>query len=168
VLHHHRSCAAPPQIKCYTITTYQCCTTTDQVLHHHRSSAAPPQIKCCTTTNQFCTTTDQVLHHHRSCAAPPEIMCCTNAYLVLTTTDQCCTSFLKSRSTRSRSTASPPSPPSRLFTDHQTCRVGQNPIYIQCVYGIFDREVTKYTITYGTYDWFMRTQHFKSYKMDPL
>jgi hypothetical protein len=30
-------------------------------------------------------------------------------------------------------------------------RVGQNHIYIQCVYGIFGREFTIYTVIYGVY-----------------
>ena len=31
------------------------------------------------------------------------------------------------------------------------CRVGQNHIYIWCVYGIFGRKNTKYTVIYGVY-----------------
>jgi len=31
------------------------------------------------------------------------------------------------------------------------CRVGQNHIYIRCVYGIFGREFTIYTVIYGVY-----------------
>jgi len=30
-------------------------------------------------------------------------------------------------------------------------RVGQNPIYIRCIYGIFGKEITKYKLIYGAY-----------------
>jgi hypothetical protein len=30
-------------------------------------------------------------------------------------------------------------------------RVGHNYIYIRCIYGIFGREITKYTVIYGVY-----------------
>ena len=33
----------------------------------------------------------------------------------------------------------------------QVIRVGQNRINIRCIYGIFGREITKYTVTYGVY-----------------
>jgi len=36
-------------------------------------------------------------------------------------------------------------------------RVGQNHIYIRCVYGNFGREITKYTVIYGVYIWFWPT-----------
>jgi hypothetical protein len=32
-----------------------------------------------------------------------------------------------------------------------TFRVGQNHIYIRCINGIFDREITKHTVKYGVY-----------------
>jgi hypothetical protein len=34
---------------------------------------------------------------------------------------------------------------------YDTCRVGQNHIYIRCIYGIFGREFTKYTVIYGVF-----------------
>ena len=37
------------------------------------------------------------------------------------------------------------------------CRVGQNHIYTRCIYGIFDREITKYTVIYSAYIWFWPT-----------
>ena len=37
---------------------------------------------------------------------------------------------------------------------YDTSRVGQNHIYIRCVYGVFGRELTKCTVTYGVYIWF--------------
>ena len=49
-------------------------------------------------------------------------------------------------------------------------RVGQNHRYIRCIYGIFGREVTKYTVTYGVYIRFWPTlrimhviEHRRSY-----
>ena len=38
-------------------------------------------------------------------------------------------------------------------------RVGQNHIYIRCIYGIFGREITKYTVIYGVYIRFWPTLH---------
>ena len=37
------------------------------------------------------------------------------------------------------------------------CRVGQNHIYIRCIYGIFGREITKYTVIYGVHVRFYQT-----------
>jgi len=31
------------------------------------------------------------------------------------------------------------------------CRVGQNHTHIRCIYGIFGREIIKYTVIYGVY-----------------
>ena len=41
------------------------------------------------------------------------------------------------------------------------CRVGQNArtIYIRCIYGIFGREITNYTVIYGAYIRFWPTLH---------
>jgi hypothetical protein len=38
-----------------------------------------------------------------------------------------------------------------LLQQLQIFRVGQNHIYIVCIYGIFGREMTKYTVIYGVY-----------------
>jgi hypothetical protein len=43
-------------------------------------------------------------------------------------------------------------------------RVGQNPIYIRCVYGIFGREITIYTIIYGVCIRFWPTLMVYSYR----
>ena len=40
-----------------------------------------------------------------------------------------------------------------------TCRVGQSHTYIRCIYGIFDREITKHTVIYGVYIQFWPTLH---------
>ena len=29
------------------------------------------------------------------------------------------------------------------------CRVGQNRLYTECMYGVFGREITKYTVVYS-------------------
>jgi len=39
----------------------------------------------------------------------------------------------------------------RLIVASGMCRVGQSHIYIRCIYGIFGREITKYTVIYGVY-----------------
>ena len=31
------------------------------------------------------------------------------------------------------------------------CKVGQNHIYIRCIYGIVGRDITRYTVIYGVY-----------------
>jgi len=38
-------------------------------------------------------------------------------------------------------------------------RVGQSHIYIRCIYNIFGREVTKYTVIYGAYTRFWPALH---------
>ena len=43
-------------------------------------------------------------------------------------------------------------------------RVGQNHIYIRFTYGIFGREVTKYTVIYGVYIRFWPTLKISYYE----
>ena len=38
-----------------------------------------------------------------------------------------------------------------LYCVHCAHRVGQNHMYIRCIYGIFGREIIKYTAIYGVY-----------------
>ena len=40
--------------------------------------------------------------------------------------------------------------------------VGQNHIYIRCIYGIIDREIIKYTVTYGVYIRFWPTLEIRA------
>ena len=39
------------------------------------------------------------------------------------------------------------------------CRVGQNRIYIRCMYSIFGMEITMYWVIYGVYFWSWPTLH---------
>jgi hypothetical protein len=41
--------------------------------------------------------------------------------------------------------------PQFVFVCLPVCRVGQNHIYIRCIYGILGREIKKYTVIYGVY-----------------
>jgi hypothetical protein len=43
-------------------------------------------------------------------------------------------------------------------TQRHNSRVGQNHIYTRCIYGIIDREIIKYTVTYAVYIRFWPTQ----------
>jgi len=43
------------------------------------------------------------------------------------------------------------------YSGGRICKVGQNHIYIPCTYGIFGREITKYTVIYGVYIQFWPT-----------
>ena len=47
-------------------------------------------------------------------------------------------------------------------------RVGHNRIYIRCIYGIFGRKITKYTVIYDVYMWFWPTLYIYLFITDNI